>query len=167
MNNKNKKKGFTLTEMLATVIIVILLSLVLTVLTGLASKYFKETTMDADGQTLLSTLTSAVEDELRYATNIEVDGDEYTYFSTSTGLGRGTTLQNKTIDDKSIIIIYNSENDIEYPIVNMGSYVYDLQATIESSYDAENNKFNVTIVVKDKEKQICKNIFAVVPLNPE
>lgn len=171
MTIKNKsKKGFTLVEMLTTVVIVVLLSLIFAAFINLTSEYFDKTVRDADAQTLSSTLINAVQDELRYATDIKENGDgSYTYFSTSSKLGQGCTLKdvvkNVNGQDRHIIVIDGDRG--EYPLINYGSYVYDINAYIESTFSSETGKFDVLITIKDAaENEICKREFAVVPLNP-
>lgn len=164
-----KKKGFTLVEMLATLIIVVLFTMMLTTFIDLTVEHFNNSVKNADAQTLASTLTNAVEDELRYATDITVDEEgNYKYFSTSLGLGKNCVIKNvvKNIngENRNILVVDNDRMS-EYPLINHGSYVYDLNAYITATYT--NDIFNVSISIKDRnEKEICKSDFAVVPLNP-
>lgn len=170
-NIRNSKKGFTLVEMLATLVIVVLFTMLLTTFIDLTSKYFQNTVRNSDAQTLASTLTNAIQDELRYATDIEIDASaepNYTYFSTSLGLGKGCVLKHdkKLVNgEERYIILIESPTREDYPLINYGSYVYDVNAYIEAEY--VNNKFEVVLTIKDsKDKEICKSEFSVVPLNP-
>lgn len=170
MNIKKNRKGFTLIEMLATLVIVVLFTMLMTTFMDLSSKYFHNTVKDADAQTLASTLTNAVEDELRYATNIEIDASvepNYTYFSTSLGLGKGCVLKHDKQfvngEERYIIVIDGPKG--KYPLINYGSYVYDANAYIDAKFVED--KFDITITIKDaNEKEICNSKFVVVPLSP-
>ena len=170
---ENSKKGFTLVETLVTVIIVLLLTMILTELTSLASKYFTSTVKDADAQMLCSTLTNAIEDELRYAENIfygEKDGKTvFTYFSKNSGIGREAKITVKSQDDKNILVI-SGPNSSEYPLINTGSYVYDLGVGSEDNpfnISYADGVINVTLPIVDSTgKVICENKFTVIPLNP-
>lgn len=164
MKQTNNKKGFTLVETLVTVIIVVLLTLILTELTSLASRYFTSTVKDADAQILCSTLTNAIEDELRYATNIDYDGTDFKYYSKNSGLGRKTQIVSEVVNGRNVLNIKSASGS--YPLVNYGSYVYDLNAFIALTYSADNN-VHINLEIKDAVgKLICSNRFSVKPLNP-
>ena len=76
MRKRRCQKGFTLIEMLACVVTLILIGLICTTGMNLASISLKETTFESDSQMLESTINMYLSDILRHATDVEVDANQ-------------------------------------------------------------------------------------------
>ena len=68
MKKLRNQNGLTLTEMLCTVIIVLLFSSLVAVGANAAVRSFRISMADSQAQELCSTLTTAISDKLRYCT---------------------------------------------------------------------------------------------------
>ncbi len=98
LRNRLKKKlrgskGFTLVEMTAAVLILVLLVLILNTGLDLAVKSYRTMTAESETELLMSSLSDAIYDELRYARDINaaaITGNLERY--TSVSFGRNTTL---------------------------------------------------------------------------
>lgn len=80
LRNRLKKKlrgskGFTLVEMTAAVLILVLLVLILNTGLDLAVKSYRTMTAESETELLMSSLSDAIYDELRYARDINADAD--------------------------------------------------------------------------------------------
>lgn len=75
MRKIKEKKGFTLVEMLACIVTLILIGLICSAGMNLATMSLRETTFESDSQMLESTLNTYLGDILRYATEIQVEAD--------------------------------------------------------------------------------------------
>lgn len=68
-------RGFTLVEMLCAVVILILLGLLINTGLNLAMRSYRDVTAQSEAELLLSTLSDALTDELRYARDVKPQGD--------------------------------------------------------------------------------------------
>lgn len=75
MRKLKQKKGFTLIEMLACTVTLILIGLICSVGMNLATISLRESTFESDGQMLESTLNMYLSDILRYSTEVKSDAD--------------------------------------------------------------------------------------------
>ena len=72
----NSKKGSSLGEMMVCVLILLLASTVITEGIAIACRHFEQSFMSSQAQIICSTLTSAVENELRYTEEVEIKKDD-------------------------------------------------------------------------------------------
>lgn len=78
------KKGLTLVEMLCTVAILVLVSMVMVLGVQLGVRSYAKSVSYSEAQVLCSTLTTTISDELRYSGTLKVDGSgNVTAFSAS------------------------------------------------------------------------------------
>lgn len=78
------KKGLTLVEMLCTVAILVLVSMVMVLGVQLGVRSYAKSVSYSEAQVLCSTLTTTISDELRYSGTLKVDGSgNVTGFSAS------------------------------------------------------------------------------------
>lgn len=181
---KIKKKlsgryGFSLGELLAATIILLLASQVLAEGVAFAVRMYNESLTRSYGKQLCSTLTATIETELRYTTDITYDNDGKlrTYFSPAYGKTNSSFLSINETDGKDAeadsgeiaIQITNKKGKKVYQrLVSKASYSsYDLKAKVESAtYTESTNSFQVTLSVTDKDgKKIVTNEFDVLPVN--
>ena len=85
MENRQKRKGFTLVETLITVLIMLVLTAVATTVVTTAVRNYREIVDGANAQLLLSTTISEIRDELTMSTDIECKADVISYTSSATG----------------------------------------------------------------------------------
>lgn len=90
-----REDGFTLTEMLACVILVGLLSLCLATGIQFASKSYRDSVLQSGAQTLSSTLTNAIEDEIRFAIPVTADDGSRAYVSSTFGANSDPSAKRK------------------------------------------------------------------------
>lgn len=79
------QKGFSLAETLLAVLILLLVSLIVASGLPAARNAYSNVILGSNARSLLSTAVSALRDELGTAWNIDVTGDEVTYYSADTG----------------------------------------------------------------------------------
>lgn len=75
MKKIKTKKGFTLVEMLACTVTLLLVCLICTTGMNLALKSYEQSIFESDSQMLESTLDTYIGDMLRYATKVTIDPD--------------------------------------------------------------------------------------------
>lgn len=91
--------GFTLVELLAACVVLILLGLILSAGLSVAAKSYHDVTAESEAQLLLSTLADAVMDDLRFARDLELNGSELvSYTSDSYGLRAADRCGKRTAD---------------------------------------------------------------------
>ena len=87
------RRGITLVETLAAALVLLLLGLMLNTGLLLARRGYDQLTAEAETRTLLSTLTAALSQELRYAREVETYPNGALASYTSTGFDEGTALE--------------------------------------------------------------------------
>lgn len=112
MKKLRNQNGLTLTEMLCTVIIVLLFSSLVAVGANAAVRSFRISMADSQAQELCSTLTTAVSDKLRYCT-VEADN---TVFIQGVGYVYRSADKIFTVNDRGQV--YLGENKF------LGAYAY-------------------------------------------
>lgn len=75
MKKIHDDKGFTLVEMLAAALLLVLLCLMLSTGLNMALKSYRTMRAESETQVLLSTLTDALADDLRFARYVKADED--------------------------------------------------------------------------------------------
>jgi hypothetical protein len=132
--------------MLATVLILILLLLMLNTGVDLAGKSYRKMVSESETQVLLSTVTTALADELRYARDVRWEqntGQLKTY--TSISYGHFTEL---SIGDKGQLVANKTKKMLPTAVYGQGDY----QVTkLEITYDAENSVFHMDVGISDGE----------------
>lgn len=90
------EEGLTLVELLCTVVILTLLGLMLNTGLQMALRSYQDMTAQSEAQLLLSTLSDALADDLRYAREVNTDagGNLNTYRSDSYGSGVSLKIDN-------------------------------------------------------------------------
>ncbi|MDD3218403.1 MAG: prepilin-type N-terminal cleavage/methylation domain-containing protein [Lachnospiraceae bacterium] len=168
----NSQKGFTLSEMLMSVLVMLLATLIIAGgVTAVRSAYIN-ITLKADAQTLLSTTISAMEDDLRYAQNINIsnieDGTTTVAFD-SPSRGYNMYFLN---DDSEGILIANTQSTATVPLVTDKAMANNLFSKFESEgaaiYNPEDNIFTLTIKVcnkKDSDKVLAEQQLSIKPIN--
>ena len=155
MKKLRNQNGLTLTEMLCTVIIVLLFSSLVAVGANAAVRSFRISMADSQAQELCSTLTTAISDKLRYCT-VEADA----VFIQGVGYVEATADKIFTADSGQV---YLGENKF------LGAYAYPEGLKVqEFSVTYEENVFTVKFQIKDRrDTKLAEAKFQVKQINQE
>ena len=171
------KRGFSLGELLAATVILLLARQVMTQGMAFATRMYKESLTRSHAKQLCSTLTNVIEKELRYTTSVNADSDgtvlKYfspTYGKTESAFAAIDENENK-IDGTAggeIAVQLTAEDGSRYwqKLISSASYSsFDLKATIQS-VKLEGTTFHVILEITDKDgKKIVTNKFDVIAVN--
>ena len=155
MKKLRNQNGLTLTEMLCTVIIVLLFSSLVAVGANAAVRSFRISMADSQAQELCSTLTTAISDKLRYCT-VETDA----VFIQGVGYVKGPAKDIFTADSGQV---YLRENKL------LGAYAYPEGLKVqEFSVTYEENVFTVKFQIEDgRDTKLAEANFQVKQINQE
>lgn len=158
MKKLRNQNGLTLTEMLCTVIIVLLLSSLVAVGANAAVRSFRISMADSQAQELCSTLTTAISDKLRYCT-VEADN---TVFIQGVGYVKGPADKIFTADSGQV---YLRENKL------LGAYAYPEGLKVKDfsvEYNDTERIFTVQFQIKDRrDTKLAEANFQVKQINQE
>lgn len=157
MKKLRNQNGLTLTEMLCTVIIVLLFSSLVAVGANAAVRSFRISMADSQAQELCSTLTTAISDKLRYCT-VEADN---TVFIQGVGYVYRSADKIFTVNDRGQV--YLGENKF------LGAYAYPEGLKVKGfSVTYKENVFTVQFQIKDRrETKLAEANFQVKQINQE
>ena len=149
MRKLRDRRGITLTEMLCTVLIVLLLTALLVVGIRFASKTYMESMRLSEAQELCSTLTSVISDKLRFCGTVTQDenGGLTQIFIQNVGSveGKGDAFQ---IGEDGQLALGDRH------LLGSASYPKGLQVTAFTlRYDASTDIFSVTLEIGDRSRQ--------------
>lgn len=160
MKKLRNQNGLTLTEMLCTVIIVLLFSSLVAVGANAAVRSFRISMADSQAQELCSTLTTAISDKLRYCT-VEADN---TVFIQGVGYVKGPAENIFTVNSDSGQVYLGGKKFL-------GAYAYPEGLKVQGfsvSYDATKRIFTVAFQIEDgRDTKLAKADFQVKQINQE
>lgn len=158
MKKLRNQNGLTLTEMLCTVIIVLLFSSLVAVGANAAVRSFRISMADSQAQELCSTLTTAISDKLRYCT-VETDA----VFIQGVGYVKGPAKDIFTVKDSGQV--YLGENKL------LGAYAYPEGLKVKDfsvEYNDTERVFTVKFQIKDRrDTKLAEAKFQVKQINQE
>lgn len=156
MKKLRNQNGLTLTEMLCTVIIVLLFSSLVAVGANAAVRSFRISMADSQAQELCSTLTTAISDKLRYCT-VEADN---TVFIQGVGYVKGPAKDIFTADSGQV---YLRENKL------LGAYAYPEGLKVKGfSVTYKENVFTIQFQIEDgRDTKLAEAYFQVKQINQE
>lgn len=159
MKKLRNQNGLTLTEMLCTVIIVLLFSSLVAVGANAAVRSFRISMADSQAQELCSTLTTAISDKLRYCT-VEADN---TVFIQGVGYVKGPADEIFTVNDSGQV--YLRENKL------LGAYAYPEGLKVKDfsvEYNDTERVFTVKFQIEDRQDtKLAEANFQVKQINQE
>ena len=176
------RHGFSLGELLAATLILLLASQVLAQGMSFAVRMYNESLTRSHGKQLCSTLTNMIETELRYTTSVEKNADNTlrTYFSPTYGKTQssfvaidesGKEISQATTGGEIAIKVTDKDNKVVWQrLISSASYSsYGLKARV-TEVKINSNKgdtvFNVTLKITDKnDNDLVTNTFDVIPVN--
>lgn len=158
MKKLRNQNGLTLTEMLCTVIIVLLFSSLVAVGANAAVRSFRISMADSQAQELCSTLTTAISDKLRYCT-VETNA----VFIQGVGYVERPAENIFTVNDRGQV--YLGENKF------LGAYAYPEGLKVQEfsvKYDGTKRIFTVAFQIKDRrDTKLAEADFQVKQINQE
>ena len=158
MKKLRNQNGLTLTEMLCTVIIVLLFSSLVAVGANAAVRSFRISMADSQAQELCSTLTTAISDKLRYCT-VETNA----VFIQGVGYVKGPADEIFTVNDSGQV--YLGENKL------LGAYAYPEGLKVKDfsvEYNDTERVFTVQFQIKDRrDTKLAEANFQVKQINQE
>lgn len=139
--------GFTLTEALATIIIVGLVTSILASGIALATRQYTLSMATSESQMLYSSLQRVIDTELRYTDKIYVENGEVVGFDSTHYYAKGNTLTPYlcATDDKNAVkegggygrlafASSRAEDALTNPLLGSGSYNYGLEVSVRITY---------------------------------
>lgn len=164
-----ESQGLTFVEMLCAILILSLLSLLINSGLHMAQRSYHSMVLQSETRLLLSTLSDALADELRYAGNVEVDAADGTLKTYRSGLyGEKTTLKVKkdqAVDKEKHGQIYaeaplpGSVTPTSYLLLPDGAYGGKMWLCgvpadgMKISYDAATKLFTVELKVLEMKRE--------------
>lgn len=156
MRKLKNKKGFTLIEMLACVATLVILCMIVTTGSNLATMSMNESLFESESQMLESTLNLSIGDILRHATDIRemegkltftndaynIDAGSFAIDTSTSGItGAGYLMCTSKLDGTSKGLL----------VATRGIYVRNMYVTdFQLSYDEEKHVFNGSYVIVSK-----------------
>ena len=157
MKKLRNQNGLTLTEMLCTVIIVLLFSSLVAVGANAAVRSFRISMADSQAQELCSTLTTAISDKLRYCT-VETDA----VFIQGVGYVEATADKIFTADSGQVYLGGKKF---------LGAYAYPEGLKVQDfsvKYDGTKRIFTVAFQIEDRrDTKLAEADFQVKQINQE
>ena len=151
-NKLNSKGGFSLIELMAATVVMVLISSALSVGIPVTLNAYKQATATAEATVLLSTLSLSLTDELRYATDIQLQASDNITLSTFTSSIYGRQIKPISKDGKiqmAYTTVPQGESTpvtIYYPLLSEAIYTNNLAATLNEITYIQ-GVFNLTLSV--------------------
>lgn len=168
LKKTNSQRGFTLLEMLVTVVVMLMVTAIIILCVQLSTKYYRQSVKQSESYTICGELAAAIQEELQYATKIQpadassydVDGyyTGFHYYSRARQHGSNSTI----VCDGGKIYVQKGGNN--YGIVGSETYTYDLKADLRCRWHP-NGFFQVELKLMSDETVMAEETFRVYPLN--
>lgn len=139
MKKLRSRRGVSLTEVLAAVLILSLVTLGVAVGVNSAMSAYRRSVTLSDAQTLSSTLATALMDELRFARNVDAGAGTFT----SSSFGEGASVGTDAAGQPGHVTVGGQL------LVGKGAYAGHLKATADVLYDPGSGTFSVTLKIYD------------------
>ncbi len=156
MGRLRDKKGMSIAELLSSIAVMLLVTVVLVTGVRLGVKAYTKSVSMSQAQVLCSIIATTVSDELRYAGNIYLDenNEMQKFFVSGKGLGNFGS---------------NSEGHVTFAdklLLSKASYPYGLKAEVTVNMDGSEKTFNAEVRVMSKNDNVLSgSAFQVKPLN--
>lgn len=130
------EQGLTLVELLCTVVILMLLGLMLNTGMQLAMRSYQDMTAQSEAQMLLSTLSDALADDLRYARDVdtEADGKLKSYSSDSYGRASLTIDSGQVKANGKRVLPAGAYGNGTYGVALRDDGTYDFDVTYNNGF---------------------------------
>lgn len=161
LNRLKNSKGFTLSETMASVLILIL---VITIIGGgvvVVKNAYQRITLKANAQTLMSTTITKVTDEFEFAENI-TEGTDNPYFVSGNSKFK-IAFKNGTGNEGVLQSYKYGDNTKTTPLLSSKTMTDGLVPTITYSYNKD--LFTATVTVSKDGDPVSTQTFSVKPIN--
>lgn len=161
------RQGVSLTETLVALIFCLMTFALVCTAISAASRQLKALTMHSEAKMLCSTLTTAVEDELRFAQNVAgSDIDSIVY--DNSGRASSNAVRVSFINDNGNIKLQDSASSdtdaAKYILIPAANYTQGIKASLQLYWS--NKCFTGMVTVTDSsDNELCSQSFAVRPMN--
>lgn len=153
------RKGFTLSEMLVTAVIMLLVGAAITAGVATAAKVFVEGTKISEANILCGTLATELADEMRFAENADAESGVFTFSSRRFGSGV------RVINDNGYI--YIGDGSSKKLLLGEKAYTSGLQAEASVSPVAGDSLVEINIKAKKEGETVAETNITVSVLSLE
>ncbi|MBO4914814.1 MAG: type II secretion system protein [Oscillospiraceae bacterium] len=163
--------GFTMVELLVTVILITIVGGVITATVNIATQSLKNGSQESDAQLLCSALSVFMQDELTYAGKVNATSGKTVEF-TDNARGLGKKCSFRTNGDGHLVMTYYKSGTIEeYDPVGAGDYGgktahKSFRAVQEVTIEGKLLKVYVAVIDANSGIEIAENTFYVKPVAP-
>lgn len=183
LGGKRGDRGFSLTEMLAVIIIMTLVSMCMAAGVQFAVREYNRSMIQSESRMLCSTLASVIQDELGNTNTVELEPVQADgtcgvkkFFSVNYGgFGRICAVSIGADEEEPTELAPNAFGKLYFAIhggggrllVSNAAYsIYDFGARVSAfTYDKENKVFHVTLEVSTPNGNPIVDSFDVIPVN--
>ncbi|NLD20515.1 MAG: prepilin-type N-terminal cleavage/methylation domain-containing protein [Clostridiales bacterium] len=167
MNKIKEKNGFTLSEMLMTVLIICLVVLLLGGGVYVIKNAYDKVTAKAEAQTIASTAITKLTDEFRYATGISENDGHWEFMSGNMNCVIWFENADSASGKRGILICRRHGGTGEkIQLLTNETMAEGLTPRITYEYDEDAGVFNATVRIKYKDKEnFVKQELNVKPVN--
>ena len=161
-------KGMTMAETLVAMALITIIGSILLIGTNSAFGVYTQASAISESQTLCSTLSTAIESELRYGKNITQEDGHVTFESTTFGGKCYITAENEGHLIVNIPISQNGSETVKTALlISKEAYTSGLKATAEITLDPQTGTINAAIAIgKDPEgNPYASRTMVIRPLN--
>ena len=140
MHKLRCKRGFTVVELLAALLIVVLLGMVIAAGISVGTQVYRDSIFLSESDILKSTINITLSDVLRYATVVETDGDGnvLTFNSANYNISGG----GMELSEEGHLVYYEYAGDTAHELVNRGAYTTLTLTGFSVTYDATTGVFS-------------------------
>lgn len=153
---RNRKSGFTLVEMLCSIVVMLLVTIGVATGVQLAMRSYAKSVSNSEAQALCATLTSAVSDKLRNSGTVDATTNPITFFCPEVGKAASFSQ-----NDQGQVMLNDQK------LLPSRTYPHGMKAQVViERFDSSSNTFDVSIQVTDSTgKKLSGNDFQVKALN--
>lgn len=156
----NNRKGFSLTELLACTLIMVIATSILTGTVSLAARHYDEQIQKSEADVLCESLAYALREKLSYV--YKYDSNSKRFYSTSSDMGYyaftiESAEESEPKDHNELFLRYyqsaTDDTGTLYHLVSTASYIGGKYSAYiqEGGVTFSNNTFNVTVQVKENK----------------
>lgn len=164
--------GMSFIELLVAVLILMLVSTGMVSVVGFGANQYDKTIRESEALVLCSTISTILEHELSYTTDVRVDesGNVSSFLSSNYAIEGSLSsimTDNSGVDGYGKILLGNQYDPGEYrELLGQAAYSHDLLAKVENvTYDAVTRYFTLTVLVGYEGEEIASRTFQVKRMN--
>ena len=163
MSKLRDKRGMTLTELLCTIIVMLMVSALMAVVVGFSVRTYRSSMQRSEAQVLASTLTTAISDKLRYCGSVSSTGDKIFIQEVGSVSGSDSGEIFRVSDSGEVVLDEAGEKKL------LGSKAYPQGIKVSEltmEYDPDSRIFHIAFtIVGDEEQELAACDFDVKHIN--